>query len=64
MATVGFPFDSAEIRRARGRLAEQMEDYDLSKHDEITDEVLDVFEDIGTVYKLGLINKELAQFFL
>ena len=53
-------FDSAEIRRDRGKLAEQMEDYDASKHDEITEEVLDVFEDIGTVYKLGLINKELA----
>ena len=53
-------FDSAEIRRARARLAEQIEKYDPSKHDAITEEVLDVFEDIGTVYKLGLINKELA----
>lgn len=53
-------FDSAEIRRARGRLAEQMQGYDPSKHDEVTEEVLDVFEDIGTLYKLELINKELA----
>ena len=51
-------FDSKEIRIARGRLAERLEDYDLSKHDEITEEVLDVFEDIGTVYKFGLINEE------
>jgi hypothetical protein len=53
-------FDSAEIRRARGKLAEQMQNYDASRHDEVTEEVLDVFEDIGTVYKLELINKELA----
>jgi hypothetical protein len=37
-----------------------MQEYDPSKHDEVTEEVLDVFEDIGTVYKLELINKELA----
>jgi hypothetical protein len=53
-------FDSEEIRRSRGKLAAQIENYDPSKHNEITEEVLDVFEDIGTVYKLGLINKGLA----
>jgi hypothetical protein len=53
-------FDSKEIRIARGRLAEKLEDYDPSKHDKITEEVLDVLEDIGTVYKLGLINQDLA----
>jgi len=53
-------FDSQEIRWARGKLAEQLEDYDSSKHDEIKELVLDVFEDIGTVFKFGLINKDLA----
>lgn len=53
-------FDSDDIRRARARFAEQMEKYDISMHDEITEEVLNVFEDIGTLYRLGLINKELA----
>ena len=53
-------FDSTEIRDARGRLAEKLKDYESSKHDEITDEVLDVLEDIGTTYKLGLMNEELA----
>jgi hypothetical protein len=54
-------FDSGEIRRARGQLAEQLEDgYDSSKHDDITEQVIDVFEDIGTVLRLGLINEDLA----
>jgi len=53
-------FDSEEIRRSRVRLAGKLENYDPSKHDEITEEVLDLFEDIGTLYKLGLINRHLA----
>ena len=53
-------FDSPEIKRARAKLAGQLENYDGSTHDEITEEVLNVFEDIGTLYRLGLINKDLA----
>jgi (p)ppGpp synthase/HD superfamily hydrolase len=53
-------FDSEELRRSRVKLAGKLENYDPSKHDEITEEVLDLFEDIGTLYKLGLINKNLA----
>ncbi len=53
-------FDSEEIRRSRVKLAGKIENYDPSKHDEITEEVLDLMEDIGTLYKLGLINKHLA----
>lgn len=53
-------FDSKEIRQARGRLAEKLENYVPAKHDEITEEVLDVFEDIGVVYKLGLINEDMV----
>jgi hypothetical protein len=53
-------FDSEEIRRSRVKLAGKLGSYDPSKHDEITEEVLDLMEDIGTLYKLGLINKHLA----
>jgi hypothetical protein len=53
-------FDSEEIRRSRVKLAGKLENYDPSKHDEITEEVLNLLEDIGTLYKLGLINKHLA----
>lgn len=53
-------FDSEEMRRARGRLSEKLEHYSQSKHDEITEEVLNVFEDIGTLKRLGLINEDLA----
>ena len=53
-------FDSEEIKRARARLAAQLGNYDPSTHDDITEGALDVFEDLGTVYRLGLINKELA----
>jgi hypothetical protein len=53
-------FDSEEIRRARARLAEQLERYDPSLHEDVAEEVLDLFEDIGTVHKLGLMNRQLA----
>lgn len=53
-------FDSAEIRKARSKLAEQLENYAVEKHDEIVEVVLDVFEDIGTLYVNNLINKDLA----
>ncbi|MGO9018383.1 MAG: hypothetical protein ACLQVJ_08540 [Syntrophobacteraceae bacterium] len=42
------------------KLAEKLENYDPSKHDEITEEVLDLMEDVGTLYRLGLINRQLA----
>lgn len=54
-------FDSKEIKTARKALAHKLRTYDASKHDKITEEVLDLFADIGTVYNLGLLNKELAE---
>ncbi len=55
-------FDSIEILKARVKLATLMENYlnDTTIHDKITEEVLNLFEDIGTLYKLGLINVDLA----
>jgi hypothetical protein len=53
-------FDSKDMRRFRKKLAEQMDPYDPAKHDEITEEVFELFESIGIVYKRGLLNKDLA----
>ena len=53
-------FDSKEMKRARKRLANQLDPYDPTKHDQISEEVLELFESIGTVYNLGLLNIELA----
>ncbi len=55
-------FDSNEMKRARKKLAEQLDSYDSNstKHNKITEEVLEFFESVGTVYNYKLLNKELA----
>jgi hypothetical protein len=53
-------FDSKEMKQARKKLAEQMDPYDPSKHDQISEKVLEFFESAGTAYNVGLLNKELA----
>jgi hypothetical protein len=53
-------FDSKEMKRFRSELAFQLQDYKSSKHSEIDEHVLELFESIGTVYNRGLMNKELA----
>jgi hypothetical protein len=53
-------FDSMEMKRARKKLAKQLSPYDTTKHDQITEEVLELFESIATVYNRGLLNIELA----
>ncbi len=53
-------FDSKEMKLARKKLAKQLDPYDQSKHDQITEEVLELFESIGTIYNLGLLDKKLA----
>jgi hypothetical protein len=54
-------FDSREMKRCRKRLAQQLDPYDQSKHHEIAEELFDLFEDVGTVHSLGLLNKDLAE---
>ncbi len=56
-------FDSLEMARSRQKLARNIYQYNLSKqnHDSITDEVLDFFESIGTVYNEGYLEKKLAE---
>jgi hypothetical protein len=53
-------FDSKEVRAARKKLAQQFDPYDATKHDEVNEKVLELFESIATVYNLRLLNGELA----
>jgi hypothetical protein len=53
-------FDSNEMKRCRKKLAQQLDPYDPAKHDEVEEELFDLFEDLGTVYGLNLLNKKLA----
>ena len=53
-------FDSNGMKKARKTLAGQSDPYDPSKHDEISEEVLDFFESVGSVYDLGMLNEKLA----
>ncbi|MGB7581912.1 MAG: hypothetical protein WBL85_05635, partial [Sedimentisphaerales bacterium] len=53
-------FDSKEMKLARKKLAKQLDPYDPTKHDQITEEVLELFESIGTAYNLGLLHKGLV----
>jgi hypothetical protein len=51
-------FDSKDMRRSRKMLAEQLEQE--SRHDEIAEETLELFESIGAIFKRGLLDKDLA----
>lgn len=53
-------FDSDAMKRTRRKLATQPQSYDPGKHDRISETVLNFFEDVGTTYKLGYLNKQLA----
>jgi hypothetical protein len=53
-------FDSQRMKRSRRALAEQLERYNPSNHDAITEEVMEHFESIGAIHKRGLLDKELA----
>lgn len=52
--------DSREIKAAERKLARQLDPYDQSKHDQITEEVLELVESIATVCNFGLLDKSLA----
>jgi len=53
-------FDSKEMKAARKKLARQLDPYDQSKHDQITEEVLEFLESVATVYNLGMLDENLA----
>src|SRR6266851_4281105 len=54
-------FDSREMKKARKVLSEQLQTYTTAKHGEISETVLDFFEDVGTTYREGYLNKKLAE---
>lgn len=54
-------FDSREMKRARKALAQQLKAYSTVNHGVISETVLDFFEDVGTTYRHGYINKKLAE---
>jgi len=53
-------FDSEEMKRARKKLAQQLKDYSVNKHNKVSETVLNFFESVGTAYKMGYLNEELA----
>jgi len=53
-------FDSEEMKRARKKLAQQLKAYTAAKHGKVSETVLDFFEDVGTTYKEGYLNRKLA----
>ena len=53
-------FDSAEMVRARKKLAKQMQAYTPSNDLSVSETVMNFFEDLGITYRLRYINKELA----
>jgi hypothetical protein len=54
-------FDSKEMKRCRKKLAQQLDPYKQAEHDKTAEELFDLFEDIGTLYDLKLLNRELAE---
>jgi len=54
-------FDSEEMKLARKKLAQQFKDYSVSKHSKVSETVLNFFESVGTAYKMGYLNHELAE---
>lgn len=51
-------FDTTGMKRSRKLLAEQLEHE--SRHDQITEETLELFESIGAIFKRGLLDEDLA----
>jgi hypothetical protein len=55
-------FDSVEVIKARVELAKLIRNYtpNENKHAKISETVLNFFEDLGTAYRLGYVDKKLA----
>ncbi len=50
-------FDSPEMKASRARLAAQLQHYDADKFDDSVQDVWDLFDDVGRLYRQGLIDK-------
>jgi hypothetical protein len=48
------------MKLARKRLVPQLSAYDRTKHDRVSETVLNPFEDVGTANKLGYLDNDLA----
>lgn len=53
-------FDSADMSQARKKLATQLKTIPPARYEEISQQVPEFFEDLGTAYRLGYIDKKLA----
>ena len=60
LVTLTARFDSKEMTLAMKTLATQLENYNPINRDKVSEEVLELFEDIGTLYNQGLLDKQLA----
>jgi len=54
-------FDSADMVRARRRLAEQLKSKPPAKYEDISEKVPDFFEDLGIAYKMGYLDEKLSK---
>jgi len=53
-------FDSQEMKQARKKFAQLLKCYAVTKHDKISETILNFFESVGIAYKEGYLNKKLA----
>jgi hypothetical protein len=53
-------FDSQEMMQARKKFAQQLKTYAVTKHDKISENVLNFLESVGIAYKEGYLNRKLA----
>jgi hypothetical protein len=53
-------FDSKEMKRARAKLGKSVVHCKIEMPNEVSEDVLELFESIGTAYNLGMLNKDLA----
>jgi hypothetical protein len=53
-------FDALEMRKARAELASKVFEYTPEKHSVISETVMNFFEDVGTAYFGGFLDKKLA----
>jgi hypothetical protein len=54
-------FDSKEMKASRSKLAHQLSNYTSAIHAEIAEDLFDLFEDLGAINHLGLLNTQLAE---
>jgi hypothetical protein len=56
-------FDGPEMKRARKNLAVQLNPYEPKNMDKIDETVMDMFDDMGSLYRRNFIDRELTESF-